>query len=82
MAFINRCKQGIFSVIGVTLMGSFALATPAKAAVQNRQGSERVQELPGSTSQLPLISFLGFGMLTGGLISALRTRPQKQAEKF
>lgn len=31
--------------------------------------------LPGGNSSLPLLSVIGFGILVGGVISALRTRP-------
>jgi hypothetical protein len=32
-------------------------------------------DLPGANSSLPLLSVIGFGILLGGVISALRTRP-------
>ena len=32
-------------------------------------------DLPNSNSSLPLLSIIGFGILVGGVISALRTRP-------
>lgn len=32
-------------------------------------------DLPGGTGSLPLLSVIGFGILVGGVISALRTRP-------
>jgi len=31
--------------------------------------------LPDARSSLPLLSVIGFGILIGGVISALRTRP-------
>jgi hypothetical protein len=32
-------------------------------------------DLPNGSSSLPLLSVIGFGILVGGVISALRTRP-------
>ena len=34
-----------------------------------------IGELPNVNSSLPLLSIIGFGILVGGVISALRTRP-------
>ena len=80
MAFIKASKYGIFLVVSVAillLIGFFYISGPAQVAVADAR-TDAVQELPGGGSQLPLILFLGFGMLTGGLICAFRTRPEKQ----
>ncbi len=39
------------------------------------RGSSEMNMLPDARSSLPLLSVIGFGVLIGGLISALRTRP-------
>lgn len=44
------------------------------AGMTFHQGSPDGRDLPGSSSPLPLISVIGFGVLLGGIISALRTR--------
>jgi len=64
----------------LSISGLLAIVEPVKAAPAAAQ-EQSMEELPGSTSQLPLISILGIGMLSGGLISVLRTRPAKQAAK-
>ena len=87
MAFIRSSKHGILTLCVIVVLvfsGLLAIVKPVKAApaaAQEQSFSRDQEQLPGSTSQLPLISILGFGMLSGGLISALRTRPAKQATK-
>jgi hypothetical protein len=85
MAFIRSSKHGILALCVVTILsisGLLAMVQPVKAApAAAQEQSIEQQELPGSTGQLPLISILGIGMLSGGLISVLRTRPAKQAAK-
>lgn len=44
-------------------------AAPAKTA--KKDGDEN---LPGSSSSLPLLAVIGFGVLAGGITSAMRTR--------
>ncbi len=54
--------------------------SPADGSVQNRQGGPQdagvaAQEpLPSASSLLPLISVIGFGVLVGGIASAMKTR--------
>jgi hypothetical protein len=83
MAFIRSSKHSIVALCVVTILtisGLLAVVKPVKAAPMAQEQSME-QQLPGSTSQLPLISILGIGMLSGGLISVLRTRPAKEAAK-
>jgi hypothetical protein len=82
MAFIRSSKHSILALCVVTILsisGLLAIVRPVKAAPAQEQSME--QQLPGSTSQLPLVSILGIGMLSGGIISVLRTRPGKEAAK-
>ena len=44
-------------------------ASPAKAAKNDDD-----ENLPGSSSSLPLLAVIGFGVLAGGITSAMRTR--------
>ena len=86
MAFIRASKQGIsaLGIATVLLLAPHRATAKAKPEVQAqindaRRPAPAVQELPGSGSQLPLLSFIGLGMISGGLISVTRTRPRKQA---
>ena len=85
MAFIRSSKHRILALCVVTILsisGLLATVQPVKAApAATQEQAIEQQQLPGSTSQLPLISILGIGMLSGGLISVLRTRPAKEAAK-
>ncbi|MFB3813786.1 MAG: hypothetical protein ACE14L_06715 [Terriglobales bacterium] len=47
-------------------------AGPQPEFIQVSQQSEQV--LPGGSSALPLLSIIGFGVLLGGIVSALKTR--------
>lgn len=54
-----------------------APAAPASktATARTASGNRNEQEpLPGSSSSLPLLAVIGFGVLAGGITSALRTR--------
>ena len=73
MAFIKVSKYGVFIVIAIVLVIGSLWMLRAKADSQ----AAATQEISDG-SQLPLISFLGFGMLAGGIICARRTRPEKQ----
>ncbi|MGE5206548.1 MAG: hypothetical protein ACM3PW_13105 [Chlamydiota bacterium] len=44
-------------------------AVPAKTAKNDDD-----ENLPGSSSSLPLLAVIGFGVLAGGITSAMRTR--------
>lgn len=80
MAFIRVPKYRILLAIGfviVLMLACLQIAAPAQAGAIDSDMD--TQELPGSGSQLPLIAFLGLGMLAGGLISVLNTRPEKRA---
>ena len=57
-----------------------ATATTANAAGPQTSGFPPLprplaNDLPTGNSSLPLLSIIGFGILVGGVISALRTRP-------
>lgn len=53
---------------GAGTTGESTLAPPAPPLPQS-------SDLPSGGSSLPLLSVIGFGILVGGVISALRTRP-------
>ncbi len=89
MAFIKALRIDVFLGIGVAIAiavvsflftDSFmGIVIPTQAHMVARTAAEAAQQLPGSTSQLPLICFLGAGMIIGGFLSAMRTRPAKQS---
>jgi hypothetical protein len=54
-----------------TSPGSDSNSTPESAA-NSRQDDDSA--LPGSNSSLPLLAVIGFGVLAGGITSAMRTR--------
>jgi hypothetical protein len=56
--------------------GSASPAAKAAATAKNngKTSSSDDQPLPGSSSSLPLLAVIGFGVLAGGIISAMRTR--------
>ncbi len=56
---------------------AFANDRPDPAAAPRQEASQNIGQIPSSDSELPLLSILGMGLLTGGLLSALRTRPEK-----
>ncbi|HEV2117407.1 MAG TPA: hypothetical protein VGR48_15355 [Terriglobales bacterium] len=47
---------------------------PAPAKDAGLRNKEDDQPLPGSSSSLPLLAVIGFGVLAGGITSAMRTR--------
>ena len=59
----------------VILPANFAEPTAQKAGDQSPVASNNMAMLPDARSSLPLLSVIGFGILVGGVISALRTRP-------
>ena len=48
---------------------------PGANLLQTPLPAPQINDLPNSTESLPLLSIIGFGILVGGVISALRTRP-------
>ncbi len=56
---------------------AFASDRPDPASSPRQEASQNISQLPSSDSELPLLSILGMGLLTGGLLSVLRTRPEK-----
>ena len=63
-----------FVVVGVPSGDSKALG-PGAALIQPPLPAPPSTDLPAGNSSLPLLSVIGFGILVGGVISALRTRP-------
>lgn len=51
-----------------------ASKTAGSAKNPENKGSDADQPLPRSSSSLPLLAVIGFGVLAGGLTSAMRTR--------
>ncbi|HTM89812.1 MAG TPA: hypothetical protein VL155_16530 [Terriglobales bacterium] len=49
-----------------------ATAPPARSPANNNNND--ADPLPGSSSSLPLLAVIGFGVLAGGITSAMRTR--------
>ena len=49
-------------------------AHPAAADKDNKDKVDGDDPLPGSSSSLPLLAVIGFGVLAGGITSAMRTR--------
>ena len=49
-----------------------ATASPARSPANNNNND--ADPLPGSSSSLPLLAVIGFGVLAGGITSAMRTR--------
>lgn len=50
-----------------------ATASPARSPAHNNNNND-ADPLPGSSSSLPLLAVIGFGVLAGGITSAMRTR--------
>lgn len=54
-----------------------AVSTPQAAPPSpqsTKAGDNDDQPLPGSSSSLPVLAVIGFGVLAGGITSAMRTR--------
>lgn len=49
-------------------------AAPANKNTQDKDKADGDDPLPGSSSSLPLLAVIGFGVLAGGITSAMRTR--------
>jgi hypothetical protein len=66
------------SLPGTAVQQSSSASPAAKAATSTKNSgktsSNDDQPLPGSSSSLPLLAVIGFGVLAGGIISAMRTR--------
>jgi hypothetical protein len=44
---------------------------------QNQADARPARQLPEGGSELPLLSVIGMGILSGGVLSAMRTRPAR-----
>ncbi|MCU1305937.1 MAG: hypothetical protein JWN45_632 [Acidobacteriaceae bacterium] len=44
---------------------------------QNQADTRPARQLPEGGSELPLLSVIGMGILSGGVLSALKTRPAR-----
>lgn len=44
---------------------------------QNQADSRPARQLPEGGSELPLLSVIGMGILSGGVLSAMKTRPAR-----
>ena len=69
--------SGTKSEVRFTVAESVAMgnATPAQSPSLPRWPQPLAHDLPNDNGSLPLLSIIGFGILVGGVISALRTRP-------
>ena len=50
---------------------------PKQSKPQEQTEARSTRQLPEGGSELPLLSVIGMGILSGGLVSAMRTRPAK-----
>jgi hypothetical protein len=71
--------QSVAITMAGTAVEQSSSTTPASKpspSVKDRgnTGSNDDQPLPGSSSSLPLLAVIGFGVLAGGITSAMRTR--------
>jgi len=83
---IHNLSVWVVDANGTPVSGSqatvqFILLAPAPGSTANASelpdllaAPERSLDLPEGGSPLPLLSIIGFGVLAGGLISAMRTR--------
>ena len=70
--------SGTFTETKFVVVGSGAASKtgpPTAGFAEPPLPSLPAADLPGANSSLPLLSIIGFGILVGGVISALRTRP-------
>jgi hypothetical protein len=78
----QRSQAPALRAVTIALPGTSAQqssTTPASkpatsAKDHGNTGSNDDQPLPGSSSSLPLLAVIGFGVLAGGITSAMRTR--------
>jgi hypothetical protein len=52
-------------------------AQPKQSRPQNQAESRPARQLPEGGSELPLLSVVGMGILSGGVLSAMKTRPAR-----
>jgi len=73
----NAPLSGTRSEVHFTVAGNAAAAnaTQAQNEILPPLRQPLVKDLPNGNGSLPLLSIIGFGILVGGVISALRTRP-------
>jgi hypothetical protein len=63
----------ILGLLSVAVLG-WGSQSPKKDAPKPTQ-YQQTSQLPEGGSELPLLSLIGMGILSGGLLSAMRTRP-------
>jgi hypothetical protein len=72
----NHPISGMRSEINFEVINAItASSSPAVFSTPTAPPLPSSNDLPGGSSSLPLLSVIGFGILVGGVISALRTRP-------
>ena len=69
--------SGTRSEVHFTVAATSALANAAAVQTSNLPPLPQplANDMPNGNGSLPLLSIIGFGILVGGVISALRTRP-------
>ncbi len=69
--------SGTRSEVHFTVASTVARANPTAAQSSSLPSLPQplANDLPNGNGSLPLLSIIGFGILVGGVISALRTRP-------
>ena len=67
--------SGTRSEVHFTVAANAANTTPAQTSNFPPLPQPLANDLPNGNGSLPLLSIIGFGILVGGVISALRTRP-------
>jgi hypothetical protein len=66
---------GLITTIAVPVWGK--QSQPKQSNPQEQAETRSTRQLPEGGSELPLLSVIGMGILSGGLVSAMRTRPAK-----
>jgi hypothetical protein len=62
-------------MVSVPGWGSQSQQKQSKPPARTEAGQN--QQLPEGGSELPLLSVIGMGILSGGILSAMRTRPAR-----
>jgi hypothetical protein len=64
-------------LITAAVPGLGSQSQPKQSKPQEQAETRSTRQLPEGGSELPLLSVIGMGILSGGLVSAMRTRPAK-----
>lgn len=67
----------LVGLITVAVPGWGSQSQPKQSKSQEQAETRSTRQLPEGGSELPLLSVIGMGILSGGLVSAMRTRPAR-----